>query len=82
MKSFLMRLIVYMVIMSFFFNIDHLAHIGGFACGALLALILPRERFRSRAETLFWQVLSFASVLLVLYAFYQVAAQGKLSGGI
>jgi membrane associated rhomboid family serine protease len=81
MKSLVIRLAVYSVILSLFFNIDHLNHIGGFACGALLALIVPRGNDRSRFEGAFWQVLSVVGVLLVLLAFYQVAAFGRSEAG-
>ena len=83
MKSLLIRLGMYTLIMSLFFRvgIDHFAHIGGFACGALLALIVPRGPFRDRSDSLFWQALSFAGVLLVLLAFYKVSMQGRLLDG-
>jgi membrane associated rhomboid family serine protease len=81
MKALVMRLALYSIILSFMFNIDHLNHIGGFLCGAGLALIVPQGEFRSRGESRFWQFLSVAGVLLVLLAFYQVAAQGKLIAG-
>ena len=82
MKALVIRLAVYSVILGLIIpNIDHLNHIGGFACGAGLALIVPEGPFRSRGESGFWQSLSVAGVLLVLLAFYQVAAQGNLSVG-
>ncbi len=83
MKSLVMRLAMYTIVLSllFNFNIDHLNHLGGFLCGAGLALIMPRGEFRTRAEAGFWQFLSLAGVLLVLVAFAQVAAQGRLIAG-
>jgi membrane associated rhomboid family serine protease len=81
MKGLMLRLFFYSVIMSFFFNIDHFAHAGGFACGALAGLVVPQGQSRGAGAARVWQVLSFAGVLLVLYAFYQVAAQGRLSAG-
>jgi len=77
MKSLVIRLAIYSVILSFMFNIDHYNHIGGFACGALLALIVPHGSYRGRYEAAFWQVLSVVGILLVLLAFYQVAAFGR-----
>jgi rhomboid protease GluP len=77
MKSLVIRLAIYSVVLNLFFNIDHVNHIGGFACGALLALIVPHGSYRSRYEAAFWQALSVAGVLLVLLAFYQVAAFGR-----
>jgi rhomboid protease GluP len=81
MKSLLFRLIIYSVILSLIFNIDHLNHIGGLACGALLALIVPHGSYRDRSETVFWQVLSLIGVLLVLIAFGHVAALGRAAAG-
>jgi rhomboid protease GluP len=81
MKSLVVRLAIYSVILSLMFNIDHLNHIGGFACGAFLALIVPHGQYRSRGEAALWQVLSVAGVLLVLWAFYQVAAFGRADFG-
>ena len=77
MKQLVIRLALYSVIMSFIFNVDHINHIGGFACGALLALFVPHGSHRSRNESLFWQALSLAGVILVLWAFYNVAAFGR-----
>ncbi len=81
MKGLVVRLALYSIILGFMFNIDHWNHIGGFLCGAGLALIVPRGEFRSRSEAGFWQFLSLAGVLLVLLAFAQVAAQGRLAAG-
>ena len=65
-----MRLLMYMIVLSLLFNmnIDHLNHLGGFLCGALLALIVPHGEFRSRGEAGLWQLLSLAGVMLVLLA--------------
>ena len=81
MKSLVLRLALYSIMLGFMFNIDHFNHIGGFLCGAGLALIVPQGGFRSRSEAGLWQLLSLAGVLLVLLAFAQVAAQGRLSAG-
>jgi membrane associated rhomboid family serine protease len=77
MKNLVFRLIVYSLIMSFAFNIDHRNHIGGFLCGALLALIVPSREYRSRGDATFWQLAAMAGVLLVLFAFLQVAIQAR-----
>jgi rhomboid protease GluP len=79
MKNLIFRLVIYSLIMSFAFNIDHRNHIGGFVCGAILALIVPARQFRSRQEAAFWQLLALAGVMLVLLAFLQVAVQAKLT---
>ena len=64
----LIRLIVYTVVLSFVFNIDHRAHAGGFFCGAFLAFVLPQGE-PDRSQALIWNVLSFLGVLLVLVSF-------------
>jgi rhomboid protease GluP len=75
MKGLIFRLAVYSVILSFVFNLDHLNHIGGFACGAFLALVVPTTPPRSRTASTAWQLAALAGVLLVLFAFYEVATQ-------
>jgi len=82
MKRFVLQLAVYMLVLSLLFgNIDHLNHIGGFACGGLLALVVPARPVRSAAESTVWQLLSVAGVLLVLFAFYQVAVFARSAPG-
>ena len=75
MKSLLIRLVVYSVILSLFFNVDHLNHIGGFLTGALLALLVPTTPPSSRAAAVVWQLVALGGVLLVLFSFYEVATQ-------
>jgi len=82
MKQLTIRLMLYTLIMSFMFRIDHFNHIGGFVTGALLALVVPHGESRGRGEQNLWQLLAMAGVALVLFAFYQVAAQGRLSAGL
>ena len=77
MKSLLLRLIFYTVVLSLFFGIDHLAHAGGFFCGALMGLVLPSGEPRSWAEQTLWNVLGVAGVLLVLVSFGMVAGLGE-----
>jgi len=79
MKSMIKRLLIYMVVLSFFFNLDHMNHLGGFACGAALGLLLQPGRSRSQIESLIWQLLGLAGVLVVLWAFFEVGAYGQLS---
>ena len=76
MKSLLIRLILYTVVLSLVFNIDHRAHAGGFFCGALLAFVLP-EGEPSKSSALSWNVLSFLGILLVLVSFGMVGGLGK-----
>jgi rhomboid protease GluP len=74
LKSAMMRYAIYIVIFSLLVRgIDHVNHAGGFACGALLALIVPSGRYRSPAEARAWEVAAIAGVLLVVYCFYKVA---------
>jgi len=77
MKNLVFRLVIYSLIMSFAFNIDHRNHIGGFVCGALLALVLRPREYRNKADAMFWQFLALGGVLLVLWAFTEVAIQAQ-----
>jgi len=76
MKSLLFRLIVYTVVLSIVFNIDHRAHAGGFFCGALLAYLLPQGE-PTKSSAWVWNVLSFLAILLVLVSFGMVGGLGK-----
>jgi rhomboid protease GluP len=77
MKRLVGRLAVFFVIVSLLAGgaarIDHLNHLGGFACGALLAWVLPARGHRSAVESALWQLLTLAGVLLVLFCFWRVA---------
>jgi rhomboid protease GluP len=75
MKSLLVRLVLYTVVLSFVFSIDHRAHGGGFLCGALLAYLIPEGQAKASAQL--WKVLSILGVLLVLAAFGMVGGLGK-----
>jgi len=75
LKSAMMRYAIYIVIFSLVVRgIDHVNHAGGFACGALLALIVPTGPYRKPAEARAWEIAAIAGVLLVVYCFYKVAA--------
>jgi len=76
LKSAMMRYALYMIIFSIVaWNIvDHVNHAGGFACGALLGLIVPSGSYRNRSEAAAWEIAAIAGVLLVVYCFYKVAA--------
>ncbi len=76
MKSLLIRLIVYTVVLSLVFSIDHRAHAGGFFCCALLAYLRPGGEVPKSSARL-WNVLSFLGVLLVLVSFGMVGGLGK-----
>jgi membrane associated rhomboid family serine protease len=77
MKALLIRLLVYTVVLSVVFNIDHRAHAGGFFCGAFLAFVLREGEPGSKSLALAWNVLSFLGVLLVLVSFAMVGGLGK-----
>lgn len=79
MKQLTVRLLLYTLIMSLMFRIDHYAHAGGFVTGAFLAFVVPTAD-RARGGRFLWQALALAGVVLVLVAFYEVAAQGRLAG--
>jgi membrane associated rhomboid family serine protease len=75
LKSAMMRYAIYIVVFSLVVSgIDHVNHAGGFACGALLALIVPSGPYRKPAEARAWEIAAIAGVLLVVYCFYKVAA--------
>lgn len=75
LKSAMMRYAIYIVIFSLVVRgIDHVNHAGGFACGALLALIVPSGSFRNRSEGRAWEIAAIAGVLLVVYCFYKAAS--------
>jgi rhomboid protease GluP len=77
LKTSMVRFLIYIAVFSLVFpGIDHVNHAGGFACGALLALVVPTGDYRGRGEALFWPAASLAGVLLVLWAFSNVAASG------
>jgi len=76
MKSLLMRLMVYMLIISLLaggMRIDHLNHLGGFIIGGLAALVVPAGEITDRRSVMLWQLLALGGVLLVLIAFFKVA---------
>ena len=78
LKSSMIRFGLYILVFSLFFpNIDHLNHAGGFACGALLAAIVPAGTFRSRTTVTVWEAMATGGVLLVLFAFFQVALHAR-----
>jgi hypothetical protein len=75
LKSAMMRYAIYIVVFSLVVRgIDHVNHAGGFACGALLALLVPTGPYRKPAEARTWEIAAIAGVLLVVYCFYKVAA--------
>jgi membrane associated rhomboid family serine protease len=73
MKSLFIRLVLYTVVLSLVFSIDHRAHLGGFLCGVLFAFTVPSGEPRSPAARAIWSVLSLVGVLLVLISFAMIA---------
>lgn len=79
LKQGMLRYALYIVVFSLLIRgVDHINHAGGFVCGAILALLVPAGRYRNRGEASVWQLVAAAGVLLVLLAFYRVAAGGGL----
>jgi rhomboid protease GluP len=75
MKGLMVRLLIYSVLMVIIgLPIDHLAHLGGFLAGAVCGWLIPGGVLRDRRAAGLWQLAALAGVLLVLYSFYQVAA--------
>jgi membrane associated rhomboid family serine protease len=76
-RSAMMQNVVFIFFMSLLPGISFLSHAGGFVGGFLAGLAIQAPtRGASRSDTI-WQWLSLASVLLVLYAFYNVALHGQ-----
>lgn len=70
-KQVMLQNAILLLIISFAFPIvDWRAHLGGLAAGALFGVVVPPGRLAGRA----WSVAALACVLLVLIAFWQVAA--------
>jgi len=76
MKGLLFRLVLYTVVLSIAFNIDHANHIGGFLCGAALGLVLGQGEPKGTLSRAVWTALSVGGVLLVLAAFAMVGGLG------
>jgi rhomboid protease GluP len=75
LRRSMLRFAAYILIFSLLVRgIDHVNHIGGFLCGALLGWIVPGGGFRGRAAATAWKTAAIAGVLLVLFSFYKVAA--------
>ncbi len=74
LRQSMLRFALYTAIFSLFFpGIDHLNHLGGFLCGALLGLIVPSRAPRSAGTTAAWQLAALVGALLVVVSFAQVA---------
>jgi rhomboid protease GluP len=67
---------IYMLIFSFLPGIDLLCHVGGFVTGFALGWVVPAGPFRSRAAAVGWDLLLVATLLLVVWCFWQMAQHG------
>ena len=65
----LMRWIVPAVLMLFLPGIDNAAHIGGFCCGALLALRMDAGEPKTPSARSLWSVLTALAILVLLGSF-------------
>ena len=74
-RTGMMRYLVYVLIFSILGprGIDHLNHAGGFACGALLGLVVRSGGYRGKSEAIAWSGIAVLGVLLVMWSFYRVA---------
>jgi len=79
MKGMVLRLALYSVVLGLFLHVDHLNHLGGFACGALLAWVVPARAAGERRESPLWQALAAAGIVLVLLAFFEAAVFSRAS---
>lgn len=77
LKSFMARWAIIMFIISVLPGISFVAHAGGFLGGIILGMAVPYGHFRNRSSARIWEALSLAGVLLVLFAFLQVALQAR-----
>jgi membrane associated rhomboid family serine protease len=74
-RTGMMRYLVYVLIFSLLAGsgIDHLNHAGGFACGALLGLVVRAGAYRGKSDAIAWSGMAVLGVLLVMWSFYRVA---------
>ncbi len=63
---------VYGLVMGLVFRFDNAAHLGGLITGALLAMVIPDGEPAGPAASRFWDLLAWASALLILGSFVMV----------
>ncbi len=78
-RSGMTQYALYLLIFSLLPGIDLLCHVGGFVGGLLLGLVVSTGPFRSRRAAALWEGLVVTLVLVILLAFYRVAAHGPES---
>jgi rhomboid protease GluP len=80
LRASMTRYLLYVLIFSLIAGrgIDHVNHAGGFACGALLGLVVRASGFRGRGSAALWEVAALSGVLLVVLSFYKVATTAAL----
>ncbi len=76
-RTAMLQYAFYILIFSLLPRISFLGHAGGFIGGFLIGFVLPAGQLSNPAQIKIWQALSIGGVLLVLYAFYQVAIHGS-----
>ncbi len=76
-RTAMLQYAFYILIFSLLPGISFLGHAGGFIGGFLIGFVVPAGQLRNPTQIRFWRALSVAGVLLVLYAFYQVAIHGS-----
>ncbi len=65
----LLNWIVMAVVMSFMPGIDTAAHVGGFACGAILAFLVNSEEPQTRRGRAIWAVLTALTIAILVGSF-------------
>jgi membrane associated rhomboid family serine protease len=74
-RSMLWRWLLYILIISLLPGVDMAAHIGGFASGALLGLVIPEGEPATRSSENLWNALAIISVLVIAGSFVLMALQ-------
>jgi rhomboid protease GluP len=77
LSSSIGRYAVYIFIFSLLPGVDFLSHAGGFACGALLGLVVPPGTFRNRGTAVVWEGLALVATVVVLASFWMMATHGQ-----
>lgn len=75
LKTFLMRWTIFMFVISLLPGISFWAHAGGFLMGLLLGWLVPSRELKTARSRRAWGLAATSGVLLVLFAFWQVARE-------
>jgi len=79
LRSGMTQYAVYLLVFSLLPGIDLLCHLGGFLTGFALGFLVPAGPLRGPRAGALWEGLLLALVLVILFAFYRVAAHGAES---